>query len=69
MHDFFYAIHSFVNRRKFLSAMLFIGLLFLLGFCASQLKFSEDITRLIPANNQSDTTAKVLKQMNFADKI
>jgi 1-acyl-sn-glycerol-3-phosphate acyltransferase len=44
-------------------------LLLFLGFCASRLRFSEDITRLIPANDKSKTTAKVLKQMNFADKI
>ena len=69
MPHFFLAIYSFVNRRKFLSVFLFIGILLLLGFFASRIKFSEDITRLIPTNDKSNTTAKVLNQMNFADKI
>jgi uncharacterized protein len=69
MQQFFYAIHSFVNRRKFLSVALFSVLFVLLGFFASRLQFSEDITNLIPSNDKSDVAAKVLKQMNFADKI
>ncbi len=39
------------------------------GFFASQIKFEEDITKLIPTNDKADVTAKVLKQLNFADKI
>ena len=69
MHHFFYAVHSFLNRRKSLTMVLFVVLLFGMGFFASQIKFNEDITNLIPANEQSDVTAKVLRQMNFADKI
>ncbi|MFV8326579.1 hypothetical protein [Flavobacterium sp. ZS1P14] len=69
MHYLFFAIHSFVNRRKFLSVALFIGMLFLFLFFASKIKFSEDITKLIPTNNKSDVPAKVLNQLNFADKI
>ncbi len=44
-------------------------MLFVFGFFASQIKFEEDITKLIPTNDKSDVTAKVLKQLNFADKI
>jgi 1-acyl-sn-glycerol-3-phosphate acyltransferase len=44
-------------------------MLFAFGFFASQIKFEEDITKLIPTNDKSDVTAKVLKQLNFADKI
>jgi len=69
MQQFFYAVHSFVNRRKFLSVALFSVLFVLLGFFASRLQFSEDITNLIPSNDKSDVAAKVLKQMNFSDKI
>lgn len=69
MQHVFYAIHSFVNRRKFLSVALFLALFLLFGFFASRLQFSEDITNLIPSNDKSDVAAKVLKQMNFADKI
>nr|WP_315223884.1 1-acyl-sn-glycerol-3-phosphate acyltransferase [uncultured Flavobacterium sp.] len=69
MHHYFYAIHLFVNRRKSLSVALAVAMLFVFGFFASQIKFEEDITKLIPTNDKSDVTAKVLKQLNFADKI
>jgi len=44
-------------------------MLFAFGFFASRIKFEEDITKLIPTNDKADVTAKVLKQLNFADKI
>ena len=69
MHHYFYAIHLFVNRRKSLSVVLAVLILFIFGFFASQIKFEEDITKLIPTNDKADVTAKVLKQLNFADKI
>lgn len=69
MHHYFYAIHLFVNRRKTLSVALAVLMLFAFGFFASQIKFEEDITKLIPTNDKADATAKVLKQLNFADKI
>jgi len=69
MHQFFYAIHLFVNRRKFLSVAIAVALLLVFGFFASKIKFEEDITKLIPTGEKSDVTAKVLKQLNFADKI
>ncbi|MFB9078154.1 1-acyl-sn-glycerol-3-phosphate acyltransferase [Flavobacterium procerum] len=68
MHQYFYAIHLFVNRRKSLSVLLAFLMLLVFGFFASKLKFEEDITKLIPANEKADVTAKVLKQLNFADK-
>lgn len=68
MHQYFYAIHLFVNRRKSLSVLLAVLMLLIFGFFASQIKFEEDITKLIPTNDKADATAKVLKQLNFADK-
>lgn len=69
MHHYFFAIHSYVNRRKFLSIGIAFALLIVFVFFASKIKFSEDITKLIPTNDKSDVTAKVLNQLNFADKI
>ena len=69
MHRYFYAIHQFVNRNKSLSVAMALALLFVFGFFASRIKFEEDITKLIPTDEKSDVTAKVLKQLNFADKI
>ncbi|MES2748198.1 MAG: 1-acyl-sn-glycerol-3-phosphate acyltransferase [Bacteroidota bacterium] len=69
MHDFFTAMYTYLNKRKFFSFILFLALLSVLGFFALRLQFSEDITRLIPTNDKTNTTAKVLNQLNFADKI
>ncbi|WP_407405622.1 MMPL family transporter [Chryseobacterium sp.] len=38
-------------------------------FFASKIKFEEDINQIIPKSEKSDLTAKVLKQLNFSDKI
>lgn len=69
MHRYFFAIHQFVNRNKAVSVGLALLLLSVFGFFASRLKFEEDITKLLPANDKADVTAKVLRQLNFADKI
>lgn len=69
MHLFFLAIHRFISRNKLASVVLAFALLALFGFFASRLKFEEDITKLIPMGGNKDVTGKVLKQMNFADKI
>jgi 1-acyl-sn-glycerol-3-phosphate acyltransferase len=69
MHKFFIAIHLFASRNRFLSVAMAFGFLLLFGFFASKIKFEEDITRLIPKNERSDEAAKVLRQLNFADKI
>ncbi len=68
MHRFFYAIHSFVSKNKALSVGIFACVFLVLGLLSSRIRFSEDITKLIPAG-KSDVTAKVLNQVNFADKI
>jgi hypothetical protein len=40
-----------------------------MSFFASKINFEEDINQIIPKNEKSDLTAKVLKQLNFSDKI
>ncbi|NUY81399.1 1-acyl-sn-glycerol-3-phosphate acyltransferase [Flavobacterium sp. MAH-1] len=69
MHRFFFGIHQFVNRNKFVSVAIALGILCIFGFFGSRLKFEEDVTKLLPVNDKLDVTAKVLKQVNFADKI
>ena len=44
-------------------------MLLVFAFFAGRIKFSEDITKLIPVSDKSSATAKVLNQLNFADKI
>ncbi|MBD3582181.1 1-acyl-sn-glycerol-3-phosphate acyltransferase [Flavobacterium selenitireducens] len=69
MHRFFFAIHDFVSRNKTVSIGIGLAILCVFGFFASRLKFEEDVTKLLPVNDKLDVTAKVLKQVNFADKI
>ncbi|MFY0481869.1 MMPL family transporter [Flavobacterium sp. PLA-1-15] len=69
MHYYFLRIHLFVQRNKLLATGIALAFLLVFGFFASKITFEEDITRIIPKNDQSDLTAKVLKQLNFSDKI
>ncbi|MFP9115976.1 MMPL family transporter [Flavobacterium sp. RHBU_3] len=69
MHKFFIAIHFFVNRNRALSVAMALAILVFFGFFASKISFEEDITRLIPKSERSDEATKVLRQLNFADKI
>lgn len=69
MHKLFIAIHLFVAKNKILATGIALAFLALFGFFAMQIKFEEDITRLIPKNERSDEAAKVLRQLNFSDKI
>lgn len=69
MYQFFFELHQFVLRRKFFSFSLIISVFLFFIFFASKVAFSEDITRLIPTNDDSNITAKVLNQLNFSDKI
>lgn len=69
MNRFFYYIYKIVTAKKVVSfcaaLLLLIGLIFL----SLQLKFEEDITKLIPKNEKAVTLNKVLDQVDFADKI
>jgi len=69
MHTFFFVIHDFVRRNKVVSVLIALAILCVFGFFASKLKFEEDVAKLLPVNDKLDVTAKVLKQVNFADKI
>lgn len=69
MHRFFIKIHQFVEQNKWLAVSIAASVLLIFGFLASKIKFEEDITRIIPKNEKSDVTAKVLQQLKFSDKI
>ena len=69
MQHLFLSVYNFINTRKGLASAFLVGLFLVFGFFASKINFSEDITRLIPTSDKSNTTAKVLNQMNFSDKI
>ncbi|WP_281226012.1 1-acyl-sn-glycerol-3-phosphate acyltransferase [Flavobacterium aquiphilum] len=69
MRNYLYDLHAFMTRRKFLSAGIVIAMVLFLGFFASRITFQENINQLIPSNDKSGVTSKVLNQVNFADKI
>lgn len=69
MHIFFYKIHIWVQKNKSLAILFAILFLFVTAFFASKIKFEEDITRIIPKNEKTNITSKVLQQLNFTDKI
>ncbi|QKJ63301.1 MMPL family transporter [Flavobacterium sp. M31R6] len=69
MHNYLFDLYSFMTKRKFLSAGIVIAIALFLGFFASQITFQENINQLIPSNDKSGVTSKVLEQVNFADKI
>jgi predicted RND superfamily exporter protein len=69
MSIFFLAINSYFSKNKFRAIGIILTLLLVLFFFATRIKFQENITDLIPSNSESEVTSKVLKQVNFADKI
>lgn len=69
MRSGFYKIYKVLKRQRVLSLIGLIILILSLGFFASKITFEEDITKLIPTNSKSKEFQKVLKNVNFADKI
>lgn len=69
MHRLFIHIHYFIEKRKWLFYLSLIAFLVFCLFFARRLKFDEDITRILPRNENTNITAKVLKQLSFNDKI
>ncbi|WP_336963846.1 MMPL family transporter [Chryseobacterium contaminans] len=69
MHRFFIFLYYLISRNKILSAFTALGIALVCLFFASKINFEEDINQIIPKNEKSDLTAKVLKQLNFSDKI
>ena len=69
MEHFFITIYNYFTKNKIKAFGIILSLLLVLLFFASKISFQENITQLIPSNSESDITSKVLKQVNFADKI
>ncbi len=69
MNNSFFNLYTFCNKNKALSVIVVFALFLFLGFFATRISFQENINQLLPANDQSNVTSKVLDQVNFADKI
>lgn len=63
--------YLFQKIQKYPKIALLSSLLFLVCavFILQKITFNEDITRIIPSNNANNTTAQVISEMNFTDKI
>ena len=69
MDNFFLSIYNLIHSKKIMSFVAMLLLFIGLGFVGSKIEFEEDITKLIPTNETTSAAEKVLKTVNFADKI
>ncbi|MFS4466557.1 1-acyl-sn-glycerol-3-phosphate acyltransferase [Maribacter sp. 2210JD10-5] len=69
MGDFCYGTYRLIQKNKIFSATVLALLLGILAFFASKIKFEDDITALIPANEETQRVQSVLKSISFTDKI
>lgn len=69
MGELFYKTYLRIKKKRWIS--LFALFLFVagLGSLASKIEFDDDITALIPANEESKKIQEVLKSIAFTDKI
>jgi len=63
--------YLFQKIQKYPKTALLSSLLFLVCavFILQKITFNEDITRIIPSNKTNNSTAQVINEMNFTDKI
>lgn len=69
MGNLFFKVYQFLDTNKIVSAISLLILLFGLSFLSSKIHFVEDISKLIPVNSETENLQKVLKTVNFTDKI
>ncbi len=69
MGNSFFKVYQFLLKNKIASAFVLLLLLFGLTFLVSKIRFEEDISKLIPINSENQDLQKVLKTVNFTDKI
>ena len=69
MGSFLYRIYQYVAKKRLLSGIGLLALFAILIYFAFKIEFEEDITKLIPSNSKTEEVQKVLKSVNFSDKI
>lgn len=63
------AIFSLVAKHKWLSSILLLLIIVLCSFLALQLKFSEDISKILPENKKINNMNFVYSNSKFMDKV
>lgn len=69
MSSVFYHIYIWGQKNKIVFFMLSLLFVALTAYGAFNIKFEEDITRILPKNEQTTITSKVLSQLRFSDKV
>ncbi|WP_282031699.1 MMPL family transporter [Winogradskyella eximia] len=69
MHNFYFNTYQYFKSKKWFGLGILVVLLAGLLFVASKIQFEEDINKLIPINKDNAEFQKVLKNVNFTDKI
>jgi len=69
MDTFFYSTYHKIKNNGRVALVLLILLVGVLGFLTFQIRFEEDITKLIPRSEENKDLQKVLETVKFTDKI
>ena len=69
MGNWFFKVYQFLQKNRIASAIPLLLVLFGLVFLVSKIRFEEDISKLIPINSNNQDFQKVLKTVNFTDKV
>lgn len=69
MAKWFYKLYNSIQRHKSIFVVVLCVIFGMLLWMASTLKFDEDISKLIPSSSENQHLQKVLKTVQFADKI
>lgn len=69
MDKLFTAIYFNIKKRKFIFSGILLLFLFTCFFFISKINFEEDITKILPKEEQNNQLIKVFNQMDFSDKI
>lgn len=69
MGKFFIGLYQFITRHRPLSGIGLLLVVLGLVMVASKIEFEEDISKLIPIHSENQDLEKVLKTVNFTDKI
>jgi len=69
MGNWFYKAHIFLAKYKAITFSVMLLLFAGLGFLVSKIQFEEDISKLIPVSSENKDLSRVLKTVNFTDKI
>jgi len=69
MNKSFYRAYNFIKNNLMASSVVLVLMILGLVFLVSQIRFEEDISKLIPNNSETKDLQKVLNSVQFTDKI